>query len=137
MLVKGGGFPGSPSWNPGKCNGGDTRRSVQESAACWSDTFYCVMAPHSRDPEELPDACSVCVDFQSTLPRRRRNHRERHESIFNLVTNDNFKSINHMILASNKGPRISFARAFRTHFQEGITPKPYGPIEELPEKIIR
>ncbi|KAK2972996.1 hypothetical protein RJ640_022053 [Escallonia rubra] len=56
MLVKGGGFPGSPSWNPEKCNGGDTRRSEQKPVACWSDTFYYVMAPHSPDPEELPDA---------------------------------------------------------------------------------
>ncbi|KAK3024892.1 hypothetical protein RJ639_044029 [Escallonia herrerae] len=46
-----------------------------------------------------------------------------------LLTNDNYKSINHRV-ASNKGPRVSSTSAFRTHFQEGITPKPHRPIEE-------
>ncbi|KAA8527748.1 hypothetical protein F0562_035383 [Nyssa sinensis] len=48
-----------------------------------------------------------------------------------LITNDKFKSVNHRVLAKKTGPRISVANFFRTHFQEGITPRVYGPIKEL------
>ncbi|KAM7462962.1 hypothetical protein LguiA_031083 [Lonicera macranthoides] len=51
--------------------------------------------------------------------------------LLQLITNDKFKSVNHRVLARNVGPRISIASFFRTHFQEGIASRVYGPIKEL------
>lgn len=48
-----------------------------------------------------------------------------------LITNDKFKSAQHRVLANKVGPRISVACGFRTHFQEEIEPRLYGPIKEL------
>lgn len=35
----------------------DLYRAV--AGANWRDTFYCVMAPHQPDPEEVPDVCRL------------------------------------------------------------------------------
>ncbi|XAR48991.1 Deacetoxyvindoline 4-hydroxylase [Bertholletia excelsa] len=51
--------------------------------------------------------------------------------LLQLITNDKFKSAIHRVLVKNTGPRASMACFFRTHFQEGMTPKLYGPIKEL------
>ncbi|KAE9455435.1 hypothetical protein C3L33_12661, partial [Rhododendron williamsianum] len=48
-----------------------------------------------------------------------------------LITNDQFKSINHRVLARNIGPRISVASFFTTHWREGAPVRVYGPIKEL------
>ncbi|KAM6544576.1 hypothetical protein CsatB_025312 [Cannabis sativa] len=49
--------------------------------------------------------------------------------IFQLITNDKFKSIEHRVLASKKGPRISVASFFSTNILP--TSKVFGPIKEL------
>ncbi|KAL2530790.1 1-aminocyclopropane-1-carboxylate oxidase-like protein 1 [Forsythia ovata] len=51
--------------------------------------------------------------------------------LLQLITNDKFKSVHHRVLAKKTGPRISVACFFRTHFQEGTSSRPYGPIKEL------
>jgi isopenicillin N synthase-like dioxygenase len=51
--------------------------------------------------------------------------------LLQLITNDQFKSVNHRVPASRKGPRVSVASFFRTHFREGIKHRIYGPIGEL------
>ncbi|XP_052188597.1 1-aminocyclopropane-1-carboxylate oxidase homolog 1-like [Diospyros lotus] len=51
--------------------------------------------------------------------------------LLQLITNDKFKSVNHRVVAKNAGPRMSVGSFFRTHFQEGVTPRVYGPIREL------
>ncbi|KAI6694184.1 hypothetical protein NL676_021894 [Syzygium grande] len=48
-----------------------------------------------------------------------------------LITNGKFKSVYHKVLAKNIQPRISVACFFRTHFEQGNSPKKYGPIKEL------
>ncbi|KAM7485205.1 hypothetical protein LguiA_001214 [Lonicera macranthoides] len=49
-----------------------------------------------------------------------------------LIKNYRFKSANHRVQAnSSNKPRISIASFFRTHFQEGIVPRVYGPIKGL------
>ncbi|KAI6693472.1 hypothetical protein NL676_021182 [Syzygium grande] len=48
-----------------------------------------------------------------------------------LITNGKFKSVYHRVLAKNVGPRISVACFFRTHFEQGNSPRKYGPIKEL------
>ncbi|OAY83023.1 1-aminocyclopropane-1-carboxylate oxidase [Ananas comosus] len=48
--------------------------------------------------------------------------------LLQLVSNDKFKSIEHRVLASAKGPRISVAVFFNPSFDEK---KPYGPVKEL------
>ncbi|XP_062105097.1 1-aminocyclopropane-1-carboxylate oxidase homolog 3-like [Humulus lupulus] len=49
--------------------------------------------------------------------------------LLQLITNDRFKSVEHRVLASHAGPRISIASFFCT----GVVPtsKLYGPIKEL------
>ncbi|XP_059632385.1 1-aminocyclopropane-1-carboxylate oxidase homolog 1-like [Cornus florida] len=54
--------------------------------------------------------------------------------LLQLITNDKFKSVNHRVLAKKRGPRISVAGFFRTHFREEITSRVYGPIKELLSK---
>ncbi|XP_062118215.1 1-aminocyclopropane-1-carboxylate oxidase homolog 3-like [Humulus lupulus] len=51
--------------------------------------------------------------------------------LLQLITNDRFKSVEHRVLASHLGPRISIASFFCT----GVIPtsKLYGPIKELSE----
>ncbi|KAM6544577.1 hypothetical protein CsatB_025313 [Cannabis sativa] len=49
--------------------------------------------------------------------------------LFQLITNDKFKSVEHRVLASRKGPRISVACFFSTHMLP--TSKVFGPIKEL------
>ncbi|KAM7466986.1 hypothetical protein LguiB_014548 [Lonicera macranthoides] len=53
--------------------------------------------------------------------------------LLQLITNDKFKSVNHIVVARNIGPRISIASFFRvrTHSGEGIASRMYGPIKEL------
>lgn len=46
-----------------------------------------------------------------------------------LITNDRFKSVNHRVLASHEGPRISVAGVFSTMVSP--SDKLYGPIKEL------
>ncbi|PON33333.1 Oxoglutarate/iron-dependent dioxygenase [Parasponia andersonii] len=46
-----------------------------------------------------------------------------------LISNDRFKSVEHRVLVSRKGPRISVASFFSTHILP--TSKVFGPIEEL------
>ena len=48
---------------------------------------------------------------------------------FQLISNDRFKSVEHRVLASRKGPRISVASFFSTHMLP--TSKIFGPIKEL------
>ncbi|KAK4266105.1 hypothetical protein QN277_027075 [Acacia crassicarpa] len=49
--------------------------------------------------------------------------------IFQLITNDRFKSGEHRVLANLEGPRISVASFFRDVVKS--SPRPYGPIKEL------
>ncbi|OMO96196.1 Oxoglutarate/iron-dependent dioxygenase [Corchorus olitorius] len=49
--------------------------------------------------------------------------------LFQLISNDKFKSVEHRVLAKSEGPRISLACFFTTHFQPSN--KLYGPIKEL------
>ncbi|CAI9762717.1 unnamed protein product [Fraxinus pennsylvanica] len=51
--------------------------------------------------------------------------------LLQLITNDKFKSVHHRVLANKRGPRISVACFFRTHFRDGISSRQYGPIKEL------
>ncbi|KAL3506088.1 hypothetical protein ACH5RR_031470 [Cinchona calisaya] len=52
--------------------------------------------------------------------------------LLQLITNDNFKSVTHRVVAKHEGPRISVASFFRTHFDnEESTSRLYGPIKEL------
>ena len=37
------------------------------AAANWRDTFYCLMAPHPPDPEELPSACRFVIIIMHPL----------------------------------------------------------------------
>ncbi|TYG53071.1 hypothetical protein ES288_D09G079800v1 [Gossypium darwinii] len=48
-----------------------------------------------------------------------------------LITNDKFVSIEHRVLATKKGPRISVASFFRTQLPPENTSRLYGPIKEL------
>ncbi|KAL0433368.1 UNVERIFIED_CONTAM: 1-aminocyclopropane-1-carboxylate oxidase12 [Sesamum latifolium] len=48
---------------------------------------------------------------------------------FQLVSNDKFKSVEHRVLASNVGPRISVASFFGR--DSGPSSKVYAPIKEL------
>ncbi|XP_062109291.1 1-aminocyclopropane-1-carboxylate oxidase homolog 1-like isoform X1 [Humulus lupulus] len=49
--------------------------------------------------------------------------------ILQLISNDRFKSVEHRVLASKKGPRISVASFFSTRILQ--TSKIFGPIKEL------
>lgn len=51
--------------------------------------------------------------------------------MFQLITNDKFKSSQHRVVAQKIGPRTSLASFFRTHFGEGNATKVYGPLKEL------
>lgn len=51
--------------------------------------------------------------------------------LLQLVTNDKFKSAHHRVLAKEVGPRISVACNFRPPLQEGVSPRLFGPIQEL------
>ncbi|CAL5395265.1 unnamed protein product [Camellia sinensis] len=73
-------------------------------AANWRDTFYCSMTPKPPNPEELPPPCR-------------------------LISNDKFKSIEHIVLANRVGPRVSVACFFSSGIQ--ASSKVYGPIKEL------
>nr|XP_015887936.2 1-aminocyclopropane-1-carboxylate oxidase homolog 1-like [Ziziphus jujuba var. spinosa] len=46
-----------------------------------------------------------------------------------LISNDRFRNVEHIVVANRKGPRISDASFFGTRILE--TSKPYGPIKEL------
>ncbi|KAM4116846.1 hypothetical protein ACJW30_02G079900 [Castanea mollissima] len=50
-------------------------------------------------------------------------------SMFLLITNDKFISVNHRVLAKHVGPRISVATFFRPNVQ--ASSRVYGPIKEL------
>ncbi|KAE8790807.1 1-aminocyclopropane-1-carboxylate oxidase-1-like protein [Hordeum vulgare] len=47
-----------------------------------------------------------------------------------LITNDEFKSVEHRVLAKNAAPRVSIACFFSTQFHPAST-RMYGPIREL------
>ncbi|KAL4024794.1 hypothetical protein IC575_013164 [Cucumis melo] len=49
--------------------------------------------------------------------------------LMQLITNDRFKSVNHRVLSSHEGPRISVAGVFSTMVSP--SDKFYGPIKEL------
>ncbi|KAK6145956.1 hypothetical protein DH2020_019825 [Rehmannia glutinosa] len=49
--------------------------------------------------------------------------------LLQLITNDKFKSVEHRVLASNGGPRISVASFFGR--DSGLSSKVYAPIKEL------
>ncbi|KAJ9700624.1 hypothetical protein PVL29_006098 [Vitis rotundifolia] len=49
--------------------------------------------------------------------------------LLQLITNDRFKSVEHRVLASHKGPRVSVACFFSTALLPSL--KLYGPIKEL------
>ncbi|GLT78718.1 hypothetical protein SLA2020_502460 [Shorea laevis] len=51
--------------------------------------------------------------------------------MFQLISNDKFKSVYHRVLAKNTGPRISVGCFYRTHMQEEGASRLYGPIKEL------
>lgn len=52
--------------------------------------------------------------------------------LLQLITNDQFKSVIHRVLAKGVGPRISVPCFFRTHFDQPIERcRVYGPITEL------
>ena len=46
-----------------------------------------------------------------------------------LITNDEFISVTHRVLANHIGPRISVASFFISYVQAGL--RVYGPIKEL------
>ncbi|KAH1091326.1 hypothetical protein J1N35_018583 [Gossypium stocksii] len=48
-----------------------------------------------------------------------------------LISNDNFISVHHRVLANIKGPRVSVASFFRTHLPPENASRFYGPIKEL------
>lgn len=49
--------------------------------------------------------------------------------ILQLISNDRFKSVEHRVLASHRGPRVSVACFFTLHIYP--TTRLYGPIKEL------
>ena len=49
--------------------------------------------------------------------------------VFQLITNDQFKSVMHRVVANNIGPRVSVACFFSTAMMPST--KLYGPIKEL------
>lgn len=49
---------------------------------------------------------------------------------FQLISNDKVKSVEHRVLASHSGPRLSVA-AFFGRDTTGVNSRVYGPIEEL------
>lgn len=51
--------------------------------------------------------------------------------LLQLITIDKFKSVYHRVLANEARARVSLGCFFRTHFQEGIESRLYGPIKEL------
>ncbi|KAM7256988.1 hypothetical protein ACFE04_012729 [Oxalis oulophora] len=50
--------------------------------------------------------------------------------LLQLISNDNFKSVNHRVLANTIGPRISVASYFRTE-ANNTSNRLYGPVKEL------
>ncbi|KAK4482814.1 hypothetical protein RD792_009984 [Penstemon davidsonii] len=51
--------------------------------------------------------------------------------LLQLISNDKFKSVEHRVLASHSGPRISVASFFGRDTTCGMSSRLYGPIEEL------
>uniref|UniRef100_A0A7N1A7G8 Fe2OG dioxygenase domain-containing protein n=1 Tax=Kalanchoe fedtschenkoi TaxID=63787 RepID=A0A7N1A7G8_KALFE len=49
--------------------------------------------------------------------------------LLQLITNDKFKSVEHRVVANSRGPRVSVACFFTTHYAEN--PRLYGPIKEI------
>lgn len=50
--------------------------------------------------------------------------------LLQLISNDNYKSVDHRVVAKNTEPRVSIACFFSTHFHP-ISTRMYGPIKEL------
>ncbi|TVT98368.1 hypothetical protein EJB05_47453 [Eragrostis curvula] len=50
--------------------------------------------------------------------------------LLQLISNDIFRSVEHRVVAKNRGPRVSIACFFSTHFHPAST-RMYGPIKEL------
>ncbi|CAH2057571.1 unnamed protein product, partial [Thlaspi arvense] len=78
-----------------------------------------------------PMAGALVVNIADLLQAKYRAWKNYRGNQLALITNDKFKSAIHRVLVKNTGPRASMACFFRTHFQEGMTPKLYGPIKEL------
>ncbi|KAM7259769.1 hypothetical protein ACFE04_015510 [Oxalis oulophora] len=51
--------------------------------------------------------------------------------LFQLISNDTFKSVEHRVVAKSIGPRISAVSFFRSHLPPESTSRLYGPIKEL------
>ncbi|KAI5649438.1 hypothetical protein M9H77_35443 [Catharanthus roseus] len=51
--------------------------------------------------------------------------------MFQLCTNDKYKSVYHRAIAKDVGPRINVASFIRPSYGEGFTSRLYGPIKEL------
>ncbi|KAI5649448.1 hypothetical protein M9H77_35453 [Catharanthus roseus] len=54
--------------------------------------------------------------------------------MFQICSNDRYKSVYHRAVAKNVGPRINVASFIRPSYGEGFTSRLYGPIKELISK---
>ncbi|KAK7836322.1 1-aminocyclopropane-1-carboxylate oxidase like protein 1 [Quercus suber] len=127
--------------------------------ANWRDTLFCVMSPHHQplDPKELPPLCSIkpdhlkclecekehvllshyypaCPEPELTMGTTRHSDPDfltilLQDHLCPLISNDRFKSVEHQVLASHVGPRLSVGRFFTHFFYPSTTI--YGPIKEL------
>ncbi|KAK7314978.1 hypothetical protein VNO77_33510 [Canavalia gladiata] len=86
--------------------------------ANWRDTLFCVMGPESLDPQQLPlVGRDITIEYSKQVQ---------------LISNDQFKSVEHRVVASDKGPRVSVACFFT--LDNYPSARIYGPIKELLSK---
>uniref|UniRef100_A0A7N2L695 Uncharacterized protein n=1 Tax=Quercus lobata TaxID=97700 RepID=A0A7N2L695_QUELO len=116
-------------------------------AANWRDSLSFAMVPVAPNPEEFPSACRdikisysehvkmlglTLLELLSEALGLKPNHLIEMGCAAGhnfLISNDNFKSAVHRVLANQVGPRISVACFFSTHLQP--VNRLYGPKKEL------
>ncbi|XP_039155935.1 1-aminocyclopropane-1-carboxylate oxidase homolog [Eucalyptus grandis] len=105
-------------------------------AADWRDSIFCSMGPEPPSPSSCPKLAVKLEDFKrfmktsgSNVPPIAGALMINIEDLLELIMNDQFKSVEHRVMANKRGPRVSVACFF------GHTPQPssrlYGPIKEL------
>ncbi|KAM7462961.1 hypothetical protein LguiA_031082 [Lonicera macranthoides] len=105
----------------------------------WTDTYYALAITNdkARDSKSAPSNLNQTVKiiqlYSSQILSLCLLYHSPKMCPLSLITNDKFKSVNHIVVARNIGPRISIASFFRvrTHSGEGIASRMYGPIKEL------
>ncbi|VAI40794.1 unnamed protein product [Triticum turgidum subsp. durum] len=106
-------------------------------AASWRDTLYMEMAPEPPPPEQIPPACRTIAPEYTRLVQRlgrilfgllsealglSRSYLEEEAGCLEglnvgdylqILSNDRFRSVEHRVVASSAGPRVSVACFFR------------------------